>query len=83
MSRTADRPHQDRLEHPMLAQRVSQGGNLGGREMAAGLVRIGIDLIDGNVKQFGGLQGTRLEPPFLASQERFQTTSQASFIHGR
>jgi hypothetical protein len=51
--------------------------------MTAGLIRIGIDLIDGNVKQLGGLQRTRLEPPFLASQERFQTTSQASFIHGR
>ena len=79
----ADGPHQDRLEHAVLAERVGEGGDLGGGEMTAGLIRVGVDLIDGDVEQLVGLERARLEPPFLASQQRFQTASQASLIHGR
>jgi hypothetical protein len=63
----ADRPHEDRLEHPVLAERVGQGGDLGRGEMAAGLIGIGIDLIDRDVKQLAGLERSRLESPILAS----------------
>jgi hypothetical protein len=51
-----DGSHQDWLEHSVLAERVSQRGDLCWRKMTAGLIRIGVDLIDGNMKQFGGLE---------------------------
>ena len=53
----------------MLAERVGQGGDLGGgSKWRRGWIRVGVDLIDGDVEQLGGLERARLEPPFLASQ---------------
>jgi hypothetical protein len=49
----ADGPHQDRLEHAVLAERISQGSDLRGWEMAARLIRIGIDLVHRDVDQLG------------------------------
>ena len=79
----ADGSHQDWLEHAVLAQRIRQGGNLCRREITARLIRVGIDLIDGDVEQLGALERAGLEPPLLTSQQGFQTASQASLIHGR
>ena len=72
----ADGSHQDRLEHAVLAQRIGQRGDLGRREMAAGLVRVGIDLIDGDVDQLGSLERAGLEPSLLTTQQGFQAASQ-------
>ena len=79
----ADGADQDRLEHPVLAERVGQGGDLGRVELAAGLERVRVDLVDGDVEQLGGLERAGLEPPFLAAEQGFQAASEASLIHGR
>jgi hypothetical protein len=51
--------------------------------MPAGLIRVGIDLIDGDVEQLAALERAGLEPSLLTSQQGFQTASQASLIHVR
>ena len=51
--------------------------------MTAGLVRIGIDLIDGDVEQFDSLERAGLEPSFFTSQQGFQPAPKTSFIHDR
>jgi len=60
-----------------------EGRDLRRREMAAGLIRVGIHLIDGDMDHLRGLERARLEPPFFASEQGFQPASQASLIHGR
>ena len=64
----ADGPDEDRLEHPVLAERVGQGGDLGRVELPAGLERVRVDLVDGDVEQLGRLERAGLEAPLLASR---------------
>jgi hypothetical protein len=59
--------HQDWLKHPMLAERIGQRGDLFWREVTPGLEWVRVNLIDGNVQQFGALERTGLEPPLLTS----------------
>ncbi len=80
VSRGAD---QDRLQHSMLTQRVSQGGNFLGVEVPPRLKRIGIDLINGDLDELTRLERTGLEAPLFATEQRFQSASQTSPIHGR
>ena len=61
----ADQAHQDRLKHPVLAERVGQRGDLGGGEMPAGLERIRVDLIDGRVNQLAILRANSARSPLL------------------
>ena len=78
-----DRTHQDRLEHAVLPQRVGQRGDLLGVELPARLVRVGIDLIDGDLDQLARLERAAFESPFFTTEQRFQSASKTSFIHGR
>jgi hypothetical protein len=66
----AERADDDRLEHAVLAQGVGQAGDLGGVELAAGLERVRVDLVDGNVDQLGHFEGTWLEAPLFGAEKR-------------
>ena len=80
-----DRPDQDRLEHAVLAERVGQGGDLGRVELAAGLERVRVDLIDREVRS-GRTASKRagLVAPFVAAEQGLQAASESSLvIHGR
>ena len=52
-------------------------------ELAAGLERIGIDLIDGDLDQLGAFERSRFESAFLTAEQGFQAASETSLIHGR
>ena len=76
-------PDQDRLEHAVLAERVGQRGDLARVEMPAGLERIGVDLVDGDLDQLGLFERARFKSAFFATQQCFEPASETSLIHGR
>ena len=78
-----DGADEDRLEHPVLAERVGQRRDLGGVELAAGLERVGVDLIDGEVDQLGRLERAGLESAFLTPEQGFQAASEATSFYSR
>ena len=80
----ADRPDEDRLEHAVLAERVGQRGDLVGVELPAGLERVRVDLVDGQVDQLGGLQRAGLEAALLGAEQRGRGRVRVVvLIHGR
>ncbi len=76
-------PDQDRLQHPVLTQRVSQRCDFLGVEIPARLKRIGIDLIDGDLDELTRIERAGLEAPLFSTEQGFQSASQTSPIHGR
>ena len=78
-----DRAHQDRLQHAMLPERVGQRGDILGVELPARLVRVGVDLIDGDLDQLARIKRAAFKAPFFTTEQRFQSAPKTSFIHGR
>ncbi len=58
-----DRPDEDRLDHAVLAERVGQGGDLGRVELPAGLERVRVDLVDGDVESARRRRASRARSP--------------------
>ncbi len=67
----------------MLAERVGQRGDLRGVELAAGLERVGIDLVNGDLDQLGALVRTGFVPAFLTPEQGLQPASETASFHGR
>ena len=67
----------------MLADRVGQGGELGGVEMAAGRERVRGDPINLELLEVGGFERRRLETPFVGPQKRVEAASESALVHGR
>jgi hypothetical protein len=76
-------PNEHRLEHAVLAQRIGEGRNVRCAEMPAGLEGIGVDLIDGDLKELGLFERAWLKSAVIAAQQCFEPASETSLIHGR
>ena len=78
-SRRAD---EDRLEHAVLAERLGQRRNLIRIEVATGLERIGIDLVNGDLDELGALVRPRFESTFFTPEQGLEAASETTTIHG-
>ncbi len=54
-----------------------------GVELAPRLERVGVDLIDGDLDQLARVERAAFEAPFFTTEQRFQSASKTSLIHGR
>jgi hypothetical protein len=73
----------DGLEHPVLAERIGERGDLARVEALPRLERVRVDLIDGDVEQLSAVVGAGFEPAELATEQGVESAAESSVIHGR
>ena len=67
----------------MLPDRVREGGDFGGVEMATRLEGVGVDLVDGDEGEVGAIEGDGVVAPLFSTEEGFEAAAEASLIHVR